>query len=232
MRFSINHWTESQNTVVVALIMSVTDCATLEKSLGETPESVFPLLPSTCACHAATISTKVIPMNLLETAVVPTMAGILTYISPFSNASHVLNTNSPPKNPEMTSFTLRSSYPVLTTNLKSTTLHLQSSWDGIQLKGTCRSGPGQLLSMPGSKARTQDAALLPPLTLPRRAPWDPKSCLGVHGSVCHIPASVVPTEGKKTLQSWELLFKAHRWKAALPHRVQCICTKRLYIWYF
>lgn len=34
MRFSINHWAESQNTLVVALIMSVTDAVTLEKSLS------------------------------------------------------------------------------------------------------------------------------------------------------------------------------------------------------
>lgn len=34
MRFSINHWAESQNTLVAALIMSVTDCVTLDKSLS------------------------------------------------------------------------------------------------------------------------------------------------------------------------------------------------------
>lgn len=167
MRFSINHWTESQNTLVVALIMSVTDCVTLDRSLHCCVHiSSFALHMCMPCC---TTSPKGIPMNLLEIAVLPKMAGMRRYISQFSNTCHVLNTISPPKNPRMTSVILRSSYPVLSTNFKSRTLHLESSWDGIQLKATCRSGPGQLLSMPASKPRTQDAVPLPPQTLPHRA---------------------------------------------------------------
>lgn len=87
------------------------------------------------------------------------------YFSPFSNACHLCKTNAPPtKNPKMTSLTLRPTYPILTTNFKSTTLLLKSSCGGgIQLKGTCRYGPGQLPSTHGYKPRTRAAIPLPPL---------------------------------------------------------------------
>lgn len=51
MRFSINHWAESQNTLVVALIMSVTDGVTLEKSLSF--HLLFPLSPLLRVYHLA-----------------------------------------------------------------------------------------------------------------------------------------------------------------------------------
>lgn len=45
-----------------------------------------------------TISAKIIPFwNLLETAVLQIMAGILMHFSPFSNARHILKTNAHPK---------------------------------------------------------------------------------------------------------------------------------------
>lgn len=66
------------------------------------------------------------------------------------------------KKPEMTSLTLRSTYPVLTTNSESMTLLLRSNCgEGIQLKATCRYGPGQLPSPCGYKPRTQAAIPLP-----------------------------------------------------------------------
>lgn len=165
MRFSINHWAESQNTLVVALIMSVTDCVTLDRPLHSCVR-ISPLALHMCV-PCCTTSPKATPMNLLETAVLPVMAGM--HSSQFSNACHVFNTYSS-KKPTMTSLTLKSSYPVLSTNSKGVTLLLESSWDGTQPKATCRSGPGQLLSLPGSKPSTQDAVPLPPLALPHRAP--------------------------------------------------------------
>lgn len=83
MRFSINHWTESQNTLVVALIMSVTDRVTLDKS------QYFCVFISSFALYVrlpccTPFSTKIIPIwNLLETAVLHITAGMLTYFSLF-----------------------------------------------------------------------------------------------------------------------------------------------------
>lgn len=196
MRFSINHWTESQNTLVVALIMSVTDCVTLDTPLHFSVR-VSPLaLDMWVPC--CTTSPKATPVNLLENAVQAVMAGM--YSSQFSNTCHVLNTNSPPENPKMTSVTLRSSYPVLSTNSKSTTLLLESNWDGIQPKATCRSGPGQLLSMVGSKPSTQDAVPLPPLTLTGH-PEIPSPAWGVMGqSATFLPVLYPLKEKNPTVQ--------------------------------
>lgn len=157
------------------------------------------------------------------------------YISPFSNACHLLKTNAPPtKNPKMTSLTLRPTYPISTTNFKSTTLLLKSGCgEGIQLKGTCRYGPGQLPSTRGYKPRTRAAIPLPPLVVPR-SQGNARSRVLPGDSRGSVPrfCQRCTRKRKKTVQSWENLFKACRWETALSRRVQCIYTKRLYARYF
>lgn len=137
MRFSINHWAESQNTLVVALIMSVTDRVTLDKS----PH--FCVFISSFALYACwpccTPQQKIIPIwNLLETALLQIMPGMHLYFSPFPNTCHILKTNVTQKKNKITSLILKSTYAVLTISFKSAVLLLKSSCgEGIQLEGTC-----------------------------------------------------------------------------------------------
>lgn len=132
----------------------------------------------------------------------------------------------PKKKSKMTSFTLRSTYPVLTTNFKSTTSLLKSSCgEGQQLTGTRRSGAGQLPSTGGYAPRTPAAGPLPPLVTGQR---DAKPCLGIHGPVCQCCTH----KRENTVQSWEKLLKACRWETALSRRVPRTCTERLHVQYF
>lgn len=149
-------------------------------------------------------SIKIIPIwNLLETALLSIMPGILLYFSPFPNACRILKTNVTQKKTKITSLILKSTYSVLTTRFKSTVLLLKSSCgDGIQLEGTCG------------------------CPLPMGTRETPSPAWGLRGCSATFLPTLYPQKGK-TGQSWVNVFKASRWQPALPCRVQCTHMERI-----